>query len=163
MFTVKVTYCILKAEQHRLQAVQRQCGSNEHCTKAQQATGQLFPVRGPDVVSQADNELLDVICSERWSLIVLLTGKKTLKNEDTVLPVFLLWQHSKTSAIYKSALHLDSLLYQRYFKPVGWQLWHYNEKHCVLLFINNSLRQKWKYIKNIKKTKFQDIQTFIIK
>lgn len=76
MWTVKWTYCILKAEQHRLQAVQRHFGGNQHGTKAQQAISQLFPVRGPDIVSQADNEFVDMVSSERWSLIVLLKGKQ---------------------------------------------------------------------------------------
>lgn len=58
-----VTYCILEAEQHHLQAVQGHAGVEERGAELQQAAAQLLPVRGADVVSQAGNEHGDVVCS----------------------------------------------------------------------------------------------------
>lgn len=65
------TYSILKAEQHHLQAAHRYSGRDQCFSEVQQAAGQLLPIWGADVVSEAFDELCDVVCGEIWSISVL--------------------------------------------------------------------------------------------
>lgn len=67
-----MTHRILEAEQHHLQAVQRHCSREQLVSEVQQAAGQLLPVWGADVVSQAADELGDVVCGQRGSIGRLL-------------------------------------------------------------------------------------------
>lgn len=73
----EVAYSILEAEQHHLQAVSWYAGRDQFAPQFQEATCQLPPVRWADVVSQAGYELSDVVCSQRWSFVVLLKGQTT--------------------------------------------------------------------------------------
>lgn len=70
------THRILKAEQHRLQAVHWYCSSQERGSELQQSPGQLLPVWGVDVVPQADNEFSDLVGGENWSFCRLLNNFK---------------------------------------------------------------------------------------
>lgn len=109
-----MTYCPLKAEQHHLQAVWRYCGSQQFGPEFQEAARQLLPVRGADVVSQAGNELGDVVRSQRWSFATLLGGK--------TMSIVLTWPYLTNKQSPPQFIRETSSLFL-YIKPLKSQQW----------------------------------------